>query len=165
MRCRVFWCAGQFTRSLTLATKMAVLVPHTFGGYLNFNSHLHILVSAGGLREAEGDWIASLRFNKDALMSMWRYALITYLREALNAHLLKSTWNGKELRRVLKAEYERPRWIIHIRESMSKQHFLQYAARYARRPPMAQRRLLRVTSREVEFWTKDKKEKRWVKTR
>ena len=144
---------------------LIMVVPHTFGGYLNFNSHLHILVSAGGLQEAEGRWIAALRFNKDSLMRMWRFAVITFLREALKRHVLKSNRDGKDLSRILKSEYERPRWIIYIRESMSKRHFLQYAARYARRPPIAQSRLLRVTDREVEFWTKDKKQKRSVKTR
>jgi hypothetical protein len=144
---------------------LVMVVPHTFGGYLNFNSHLHILVSAGGLQESEGRWIASLHFNKDALMRMWRYAVITYLREALKTHSLKSDRDGKDLSRVLKSEYERPRWIIYLRESMSKRHFLQYAARYARRPPIAQRRLLRVTDGEVQFWTKDKKQGRKVRIR
>jgi hypothetical protein len=143
---------------------LIMVVPHTFGGYLNFNSHLHILVSAGGLQEAEGRWIASLRFNKDSLMRMWRFAVITFLREALKTHVLKSDRDGKDLSRILKSEYERPRWIIYIRESMSKRHFLQYAARYARRPPIAQSRLLSVTDRKVEFCTKDKRQRQRVTT-
>src|SRR3989440_6059355 len=121
---------------------LIMVVPHTFGGYLNFNCHLHILVSAGGLRELEGCWITRLNFNKDALMRMWRYAVITYLRQALKTHVLKSNGNDNDLRRVLKSEYERPCWIIYLHQSMSKTHFLQYAARYARRPPIAQCRLL-----------------------
>jgi hypothetical protein len=48
---------------------------------------------------------------------------------------------------------------------MSKMHFLQYAARYARRPPIAQRRLLSVTNTEVAFWTNDKRLKRRVTSR
>jgi hypothetical protein len=32
---------------------LIMVIPHTFGGRLNFNSHLHILVSAGGLQESE----------------------------------------------------------------------------------------------------------------
>lgn len=144
---------------------LIMVVPHTFGGYLNFNSHLHILVSAGGLQELQGRWIAPLHYNKDALMRMWRYAVITYLREALRTHVLESDRDDKDLCRVLKSEYERLRWIIYVRESMSKKHFLQYAARYVRRPPIAQRRFVSVTEREVEFLTKDKKQKRLVTTR
>ncbi|PYX63387.1 MAG: hypothetical protein DMG74_17200 [Acidobacteria bacterium] len=144
---------------------LIMVVPHTFGGYLNFNCHLHILFSAGGLRETEGRWITRLDFNKDALMRMWRYAVITYLRQALKTHVLKSNGNDKDLKRLVKSEYERPRWIIYLQQAMSKTHFLQYAARYARRPAIAQSRLLGVTDGEVEFWTKDKKQKRKVKTR
>jgi hypothetical protein len=132
---------------------LIVVVPHTFGGYLNFNCHLHILVSAGGLQESEGRWIAPLRFDEVEVMEMWRDAVITYLREALKARVLKSSRNDKDLDKILATEYRRRRWIIYIRDSMSKLQFLQYAARYARRPPIAQRRLLSVTNTEVAFWT------------
>jgi hypothetical protein len=137
---------------------LIMVVPHTFGGYLNFNCHLHILVSASGLKETEGRWISPLHFDRNEVMKMWRNAVITYLREALKAGVLKSDWDGGCLNNLLTAEYERPRWIIHIHASMSKTHFLLYAARYARRPPIAQRRVLRVEEGVVEFWTKDKKQ-------
>ena len=146
------------------ARVLIMVVPHTFGGYLNFNCHLHILVSAGGLKESEGRWIYPLRLDKNEIMEMWRNAVITYLRAALNARILQSAWDDAYLTNVLTAEYKRARWIIHIHASMSKNHFLQYAARYARRPPIAQRRLRVVTDGVVEFWTKDKKHGRRVTT-
>jgi hypothetical protein len=47
-----------------------MVMPHTFGGRLNFNSHLHILLSAGGLQESEGRWVNCLVFdeNEDKLV-------------------------------------------------------------------------------------------------
>src|SRR5438105_1897432 len=36
---------------------LVIVVPHTFGRALNFNSHFHTLVSAGGLREGENCWV------------------------------------------------------------------------------------------------------------
>jgi hypothetical protein len=147
------------------ARALIMVVPHTFGGYLNFNCHLHILVSAGGLKESDGRWISPVRFDKNEIMEMWRDAVITYLREALKAGVLKSDRDDAYLSNVLTAEYERPRWIIHIHASMSKNHFLRYAARYARRPPIAQRRLLVVADGVVEFCTKDKKQGRRVTTK
>jgi putative transposase/transposase-like zinc-binding protein len=144
---------------------LVMVVPHTFGGYLNFNCHLHILVSAGGLKESEGRWISPLRFDKNEIMEMWRNSVVSYLREALKGGVLKSDLDGTCLSKVLTGEYERPRWIIHLHTSMSKKHFLQYAARYARRLPIAQRRILGVTDGEVEFWTKDKRQGRRVTTR
>jgi hypothetical protein len=137
---------------------LILVVPHTFGGDLKFNTHFHILVSAGGLEESEGRWLPSIRFNKDALMRMWRYAVISHLRLALKAQVLRSNMDTQELKGVLASAYERPpRWIIHIDKIVSKSHFLGYAGRYIRRPPIAQHRILRVTDREVEFLAKDTK--------
>jgi hypothetical protein len=47
---------------------LILVVPHTFGRHLNFNVHLHIMVSAGGLRESDGRWIAPLHFDRRTLM-------------------------------------------------------------------------------------------------
>src|ERR1035437_7071323 len=41
-----------------------MVIPHTFGGRLNFNPHLHILVSGGGLQESEGRWVNDLVFDR-----------------------------------------------------------------------------------------------------
>jgi hypothetical protein len=41
-----------------------------------------------------------------------------------------------------------------------KWHFLQYAGRYVRRPPIAQRRITWIGRRTVKFWYKDKKLRR-----
>jgi hypothetical protein len=55
-----------------------MVILHSFGARLNFNPHLHILVSAGGLQESEGRWVNSLIFDEDKgkLMHMWRFALL-----------------------------------------------------------------------------------------
>jgi hypothetical protein len=131
---------------------------HTFGAHLNFNCHLHILVSAGGVKESEGHWIAPLSFDKSALMRMWEYAVITYLREALKAKLISYHINPRKLGQFLTDQYECDFWIVNISRLASKTHFLQYVARYIRRPPIAQRRFVEVTDQLVRFWTRDKKE-------
>ena len=69
---------------------MIVVIPHTFGRHLNFNCHLHILVSEGGLREDGTQWCARARLDRKALMPMWRYAVITLLREAARAGVLET---------------------------------------------------------------------------
>jgi len=140
-----------------------MVVPHTFGRHLGFKPHLHILVSVGGLSESDGKWVATLDFDKRALMHMWRYAVITYLRLALKAQVLTSDLGADDLRRVFTTQYERW-WNIDIAAFRSKSHFLHYSGRYIRRPPIAQRRFVKITDREVQFWTKDLKEKRHVIT-
>ena len=69
---------------------LIMVVPHTFGRHLNFNTHLHILVSAGGLRESESRWIPRLYYDQDAIMHMWRYSVIAFLRNALTAETVSS---------------------------------------------------------------------------
>ena len=44
----------------------------------------------------------------------------------------------------------------------SKEHFLRYAGRYVRRPPIAQRRITYIGKGNVTFWFKDKKLRRRV---
>jgi Putative transposase/Transposase zinc-binding domain len=140
---------------------LIMVVPHTFGRRLTFNSHLHMLVSAGGLQESESRWIAGLRFSKSALMRMWRYAVITFLREAVQAGVLTSNLSQQELNAVLTSQYERG-WIIHVDHFHSKTQFLRYAGRYVRRPPIAQHRFVKITREEVVFWAKDLKTKRRI---
>jgi hypothetical protein len=79
---------------------LIVVVPHTFGAHLNFNCHLHILISAGELDEPEGRWVDSVEFDHAALMAGWRYAVITFLREALKANVLRYHLRAEKLNHV-----------------------------------------------------------------
>lgn len=89
------------------------------------------------------------------------FAVITYLRGALEAKVLTSDLSPQRLRTRLKKQYERW-WSINVDTFESKKHFLRYAGRYVRRPPIAQHRFVKITDREVQFWTKDKILKRRV---
>jgi hypothetical protein len=53
-------------------------------------------------------------------------------------------------------------WSVNIQSFRNKWHFLQYAGRYVRRPPIAQRRITWIGERTVRFWYKDKKMRRRV---
>ena len=153
----------QFMKTEHGVRVLILVVPHTFGRHLNFNAHLHVMVSAGGLEESEGRWITPLRFDKRTLMHLWRYAVIAYLRAALEMGLLASEASPEQLRVRLKAQSERW-WNTYVDPIRSKWHFLRYVARYVRRPPIAQHRFTNITDQEVEFLTKDLKEKRVVTT-
>jgi hypothetical protein len=123
---------------------LVIAVPHTFGGDLKVNTHIHMLISAGGLSESEGRWVHRVPLHKGALMRMWKYAVVTHLRGAIKARVLTSNLKMQVIQRVLTRAYERPYWIIHIDKITSKSHFLRYAARYIRRPPIASWRLLEI---------------------
>ena len=55
-------------------------------------------------------------------------------------------------------QQEKRWWSIRIQSFEDKGHFLQYAGRYVRRPPIAQRRIMWIGERTVRFWFKDKKQ-------
>jgi len=86
------------------------------------------------------------------------------LRAALTKGLLASDTSTEKLRVLLKTQYERW-WNLYVDPIRSKWHFLRYVARYVRRPPIAQHRFTKITDGEVEFLTKDLKQKRVVTTR
>jgi Putative transposase/Transposase zinc-binding domain len=141
-------------------TPIILVVPHTFGGDLKFNVHLHILISAGGLHEASGRWVSDVQLNKTAIMRMWRFAVVNHLRLARRARVLKSMLSDGEFNVLVSRAYrsqDRDYWIIHIDRLVSKAHFLKYIARYVRRPPIAKRRILKVDEGKVEFLAKDTK--------
>ena len=122
---------------------MMMVIPHTFGRHLNFNCHLHVLVSEGGLKDDGSGWRKRAPLNHKALMPMWRYAVITYLREAYRMGVLKTDLTGPgSWPTLLRQQYERW-WNIHIQRFQSRRQFLGYAGRYARRPPIAQHRFRR----------------------
>src|SRR5271157_2698680 len=150
------WVANKYGASVLL-----IAVPQTFGGLLNFNPHLHMLVSAGGLQESEGRWISRLHFDKPELMQMWRLALSAYLWLVLRARALRSDLCTEQLKKVLKEQYKR-QWIIYISPFMSKARFLRYAGRYIRRPPIPLNHIVKITDREVRFVAKDTRAKRMV---
>ena len=79
-------------------------------------------------------------------MHMWRFTVITFLREALKSGMLASKLHPGKLKAVLAREYRW--WSTHVDYFQSKEHFLRYAGRYARRPPIALHRFEEVTNYE-----------------
>ena len=142
---------------------MIMVIPHTFGRHLNFNCHLHILVSEGGLKDDGTGWRKNAPLQRKALMPMWRYAVITYLREAYRVGVLDTDRTQQQLADLLKQQYERW-WNTDIKRFRGKKQFLGYAGRYARRPPIAQHRFRKIDRQEVRFLTKDTRTKQNVMT-
>jgi hypothetical protein len=137
---------------------LILVIPHTFGRRLNFHPHLHILVSAGGLNKRENRWVPFRYFDRYALMYWWRFVVTQYLSVVLGA----DAEDVVALDQTLTRQGMRP-WNIHVRAFSSKTHFLRYAARYLRCPPIAEHRIISVTDDHVEYWANDLELKTWVK--
>ena len=136
-----------------------IAILHTFNGRLEFNSHVHTMVTGGGL--SSNSWKTRVYYDQDQLMEVWREAVIRLLRAALDANQLYAAIGVDEMERLL-TQQESRWWSIKIQSFKSKEHFLRYAGRYIRRPPIAQRRITFIGKETVTFWTEDKRTGRVV---
>jgi hypothetical protein len=100
-------------------------------------------------------------YDRDKLFESWRRAVIQLLRAALRADQLVSALAVDHLETLLR-EQEARWWSVKIQSFKSKDHFLRYAGRYVRRPPIAQKRVTYVGKRLLRFWYRDKKLRRRV---
>jgi len=132
-----------------------IAIPHTFNGRLEFNAHVHVMVTAGGL-EVAGTWRATVYYDVNALTHHWRKAVIRVLRASLRAGMLSTSLPAEQVEATL-SNQENRWWSVKLQSLGSKEHFLRYAGRYARRPPIAQRRITAISKQEIEFWAKDKR--------
>jgi hypothetical protein len=152
--------AAAITQAMAIAkygTRVGIIaVLHTFNGKMEFNSHVHTMVTAGGLSTNSDTWVSRIYYDRDLLMEGWRRAVVDLLRSALAAGQLNTTMTADQMEALL-AEQEQRWWSVKIQSFTSREHFLRYAGRYARRPPIAQRRITFVGKRIVRFWYRDKK--------
>jgi hypothetical protein len=143
---------------------LVVVVQQTFGGFLNFVPHLHLMVSASGLHGATNRWIRHLRFDKPELMRAWRYALVAYLAEAVKRNVLNCDLSSEQLLSIFATQYKRE-WNIFISRAGSKVYWLRHDGRYIRRPPIAQHRMSRIGSDHIEYVVKDTRKEKFVSKR
>jgi hypothetical protein len=100
-------------------------------------------------------------YDRDSLMKSWRKAVIALLGAAVGAGQLRTELTVDQIEDLL-SHLEKCWWSISIQSFEDKEHFLQYAGRYVRRPPIAQRRITWIGERTVRSWYKDKKLRRRV---
>ena len=124
-----------------------IAILQTFNGELRFNSHVHTMVTAGGLH-ADATWMSSIYYDRDLLMAAWRKAVIKLLRTALYVGLLRTEMALDQMENLLDHQENRW-WNIKIQSLGSRDHFLRYGGRYVRRPPIAQRCISWITKETV----------------
>ena len=114
-----------------------------------------------GCTASSDTWVSRVYYDRDLLMEAWRRAVIALLRAALRAGQLRTEMTVDQMEEML-TQQEKRWWSIKIQSFKTKGHFLRYAGRYVRRPPIAQRRITYIGERTVRFWFKDKKLRRRV---
>ncbi len=153
------WVRAKFGVSVGI-----VAILHTFNGRMDFNAHVHVMVTAGGL-ETFGSWQSTVYYDREALTNYWRRGVIRLLRASLRRGILLAHQLTDEEVEVLLSQQENRWWSVKVQSLGSKEHFLRYAGRYARRPPIAQRRIVSISKQEIAFRAKDRKLGRQITVR
>jgi hypothetical protein len=146
----------QYVRRRYGAEVAIVVVPHTFGKDLKFNTHLHLIVSQGGLNREGNEWLPDLPLNMLSIMKMWRYAVVTFLRMAHRCQLLSTSLRAGDFARLLDQQYQKA-WNVFCKRLRDKAQALRYAGRYVRRPPLAEHKVVDAGPQYVSFRVKDLK--------
>src|SRR5262249_4563564 len=73
-----------------------IAIPHTFNSKLDFNAHVHVMITAGGL-EASGRWRSSVYLDVDALTHYWRKGVIRLLRANLRVGAALPSQHGEQI--------------------------------------------------------------------
>lgn len=144
-------CAG---KNITPAAFGAL---HTFGRPGTWHPHMHVSATTGGLHDNGSKWV-DIKYNKEALMKVWRFGVINLLREAYKADTLSLSDELQEkcpnytaFNKLLDEQYHRT-WIVHLAKvTKDSKLSVEYLGRYIKRPPISISRLLHYDGNIVIF--------------
>lgn len=118
---------------------------HTYGRKLNWNTHLHLSVTRGGICQRTGLW-KPIFFKSKSTESCWRTAVTTLLREQyLNLDLPSGDCpyiRDSEDWRAFLCSQQRRKWKLHFaKKTKQLDKTVNYLGRYLKRPPISGSRL------------------------
>jgi len=155
-----FWCFFWYNRHLIgiipsiaaciIKNQAKGIIPgiflaiHTFGRDLKRNVHIHLSTNIGGLTLDKKHWEKNCYFNHQKLKDMWRYRIITLLRNQFKCGKLK-------LPPHLKHIYNKT-WIVYLsKHSDNKKNNVEYLGKYVKRPPLGETRIKSYDGKNVIF--------------
>lgn len=121
-----------------------VSVPQTSGRALNFNPHLHLLITSGGLGK-DGKWYQLDGINEGLLGKKWQYFLLTRLKEHLP--------NTQKIRKLIDTLFkEKQGFITHAKKEKKRRiDIVSYLIKYVASPPISLRRILKYDGKNVTY--------------
>lgn len=131
-----------------------VAILHTFGSQLEYNPHVHLVVTMGGLTK-DGKWKDYDYFPFAMLRKYWQNAVLKLIRRTL------SQWDKARVQPLLQAAYTKNAegFYVHApkRSRTSLKKILEYISRYMKRGPIALNRILLYDGKIVMFQYHDKR--------
>lgn len=130
-----------------------ICVIHSFGRDLKSNPHIHMLISSGGLSlktKKQNKWKHCSFIPFKMLHKRWRFLLIATLKNTITKYLKNNPdcgelaiFSNPSILHAFFAPFLSRNWYVHDSKELEPQNFsLSYLARYSKRPPLAERRLL-----------------------
>jgi hypothetical protein len=125
---------------------------HTFGSRLNFNPHVHMLVTMGGMK-ANGEWKTYDYVPFEMLRKQWQTVVLKLIRRNLSEQEKKQIQS--RLQKAYSANGEG--FYVHApKQKGNVKEQLGYIGRYMKRPAIAVHRIKEYDGEYVEFSYKDK---------
>lgn len=125
---------------------------HTFGSKLNFNPHVHMLVSMGGMKES-GEWKSHDFIPFTMLRKQWQTVVLKLIRKSIMPE------EKKKVQPLLQQAYANNVDGFYIYAPKQKGNFkeqLKYIGRYMRRPAIGINRIVDYDGEIVSFRYHDK---------
>ena len=127
---------------------------HTFGAKINFNPHVHMLVTMGGMKK-NGEWKSYDYLPFEMLRKQWQTVVLKLIRRKLNET------EKKKVQPLLQKAYKENRKGFYINAPKQRGNVreqLKYIGRYMRRPAIALHRIKSYDGEIVVFEYHDKTE-------
>ncbi len=133
----------------------ASTVVQTHGRSGEYNPHLHIIMTSGGINENSGKWVDLRYFPYEIIHKKWQHHL---------CKMLKNKIPTDEMRRLVDGLYEKyPKgFVAHVSNGAVPercQGLARYLAKYVVSPPIAIKRIIHYDGQHVTYWYKDHKTK------
>jgi hypothetical protein len=145
----LFEAANRTLRKVMEGEPGSVMVLHPYGKDLKVNYHVHVVVTEGGLNEAE-EWVAQPFLSYYKLRKIWQYECLTALRGVLPAE--------PEIRQLIDELFKRYAngFYVHAEPQIEDgQGISRYIGRYIRHPAIADTRIVAYDGARVTFYYTD----------
>lgn len=141
----LFAAANETLRQLIRGEPGIVMVLHPYGKDLKVNYHLHVLVTEGGLDEAD-NWHEQSYISYAGLRKIWQAAVLSRLREAMGQQAQPGDLIDRLFRRYGEGFYVYAEPRVKQGEGISR-----YIGRYVRHPAIADSRIIDYDGQTVTF--------------
>ncbi len=128
-----------------------IIVVQTHGRSGQYNPHLHIIMTNGGINEEKGKWVDLNYFPYEIIHKKWQYHLLKMLEKGDTAGEIKPLINK------LWKNYPNG-FVAHIKKGNVPElcrGLAKYLAKYVASPPIAVRRIMNYDGKHVRYWYND----------